>query len=153
MKQKNSSYIRYADDIIIFGSKVKCKQYILDICEYLKNHKLRLNPSSQYFPLDRRPLTFLGFNFFRTHTRPKKKILLKIEKNRRLNKFNQNQKASMFGWLKISDSVLISICKLYQEQLEVNPKSHEHFKQFKAFYKYLYFKHNKEKSKNESFSS
>ena len=150
MKNLNSTYIRYADDILVFGTKQQCKEYLEVIKDYLTQHNLTLNPATQYFPLDKRTLVFLGFRFYRTHTRPKKAMIYKILKQH--HSMNKEQKASTFGWLKNSDSSLITICKLYQDQLEVEDKNRAHVRQYKAFYKYLHFKRNKEKH-NEVITS
>lgn len=103
-------YIRYMDDIIIFSnSKEELHQFLKDIKNYLEENKLELNRKTQIFPLELRPLDFMGFRFFRDKVILRKSILFKMcRKARRIgNKikltiFDLRQMMSYIGWLKSS---------------------------------------------------
>lgn len=60
-------YIRYMDDIVIFGdNKRKLHKTHLQIEEFLKTLNLGIKDNWQVFRFDKRPLDFMGFKFFVT---------------------------------------------------------------------------------------
>lgn len=81
-------YIRFMDDMIIFGSnKRKLRQIKNKVEYYLKTIKLELKSNWQIFPLANnaaqkkgRFLDFLGFKFYRTHIGLRRSIALKAKR-------------------------------------------------------------------------
>lgn len=76
-------YIRFMDDMIIFGSKKRTLHQIKNKIEnYLKTFlNLNLKSNWQIFSIDKgRFLDFLGFKFYRNHTGLRRSIALKIRR-------------------------------------------------------------------------
>lgn len=110
-----SHYIRYMDDMVIFGSnKRKLHRMKQEIEKYL-NEKLglQLNRKWQVFRFDHikegkhygRDLDFMGFRFFCDRTIMRKSIMLKasrkarhMKKKRRVNVYDCRQMLSYLGW-------------------------------------------------------
>ena len=113
-------YIRYMDDMVIFGSnKRKLWKVLEGIREYLAKLGLRLKGNYQLarFQYCQRGKTrgkfldFLGFRFYRDHTTMRRKIMLKISrKAKRIaakekpTVYDARQFFSYYSWLKHTDS-------------------------------------------------
>lgn len=106
-------YIRYMDDMVLFGRNKKelhkCK---IAIEEFLnKKEHLKLKENWQLFKTDSRPLDFLGYRFQRGYTTLRKSNFLRIK--RRIKKIYKKKKITLkdasatlsyYGWLKHCDS-------------------------------------------------
>lgn len=137
MKQLSKYYIRYADDIVIFGDKVIMVKALNILSLYCNECKLILNPSTQYFNLSKRYLNFLGFRFYKyginsSYIRPKKSKLV-------FRELLAEQKASMYGWIKESKAS-IYIVKIFFEEL--NSRSKHFIKDFFRSSVFKYYKYN-----------
>lgn len=105
-------YIRYMDDCIIFGNnKRKLHKSRKEMQIYLEQLGLEVKNNWQVFRLDCRPLDFLGFKFYRTHTtlRARNSLRIKrrakrISKKKSLSYKDSTAMISYMGWLKHSDS-------------------------------------------------
>lgn len=105
-------YIRYLDDMVLFGRNKKELHRVRKIIEQsLKKIGLTLKGNWQVFRLDKRGLDFLGFRFFRTHTILRKRNALRIR--RKVRKASKKECISVhtaasiisyMGWIKYSDS-------------------------------------------------
>lgn len=102
-------YVRYMDDMIVIGSnkrelhRMRCK-----VSEYLeKELHLKLNNKWQVFRLDKRPIDFMGFRFYRNRTTLRRSIMLratrKARRMKRLTWYNSCQMISYLGWFKQTD--------------------------------------------------
>lgn len=107
MLEINNSYIRYADDLVIFGSKQTVKKAYLVLKEELQKLNLKLNTSTQYYPLEKRKLEFLGFRFSKNFIRPRKKTIIRILKRIENDPSHSEAAASWFGWVKDSKSTIL----------------------------------------------
>lgn len=109
---KAKHYIRYMDDMVIFGAnKKELHRMRKEITKYLSNEKLTLKGNWQVCKLDVEPLDFMGFRFFRNKTILRKSIMLRITrkartiyKQRPVNYKNASGMISYMGWVKHSDS-------------------------------------------------
>lgn len=120
LKSISKYYLRYADDLVILGDKTTVITAFNAITEYCLCNKLKLNPSTQYFNLSKRNLEFLGFRFFKygrngVYVKPKKIKLIPRQ-------LNPMQKASVYGWLKNSKS-LMYLTKMFFVEIN-SPKKH-----------------------------
>lgn len=105
-------YVRYMDDCVIFGNNKKnLHKSRQEIEKYLNGIELKLKHNWQVYRLDKRPLDFLGFKFYRTHTTMRKKNALRIKrrakkiyKKKKLNFKDCSAMLSYLGWLKHSNS-------------------------------------------------
>lgn len=115
-------YIRYMDDMVIFGAnKKKLHRYRRDIEVYLSRELgLEMKDNRQVFRLeytDRlgktrgRDLDFMGYRFHRTHVTIRRSIMYRMtRKARRIGKkdkptvYDCKQMISALSWLKHSDS-------------------------------------------------
>ncbi len=105
-------YFRYADDMVVLGDKEYLRTLFGDIREYTeKELKLTIKGNWQIFQVDARGIDFLGYVFYHTHTRLRKRtkrnIFRKIVScNRKgmTEKEKQNAMGSYYGWLKYCDS-------------------------------------------------
>lgn len=105
-------YIRYMDDMIIFGSnKRKLHKMRIAVEQELNKLGLELKENWQVFPLESRSLDFMGFRFFRCKTLLRKTILLKCRrKARRIHNKDKptlhdaQQMLSYLGWLSQTDT-------------------------------------------------
>lgn len=106
-------YIRYMDDMIIFGSnKRKLHKMCQAIADYLKKYLgLELKGNYQVFPIKSRALDFMGFRFYRYRTTLRRTILYKAcRKAKRLFKkdkptiYDIKQFMSYLGWFKQTDT-------------------------------------------------
>ena len=105
-------YVRYMDDIVIFGSNKRTLHKHFRIIEEML-HDLYLKPKGnwQVFRTDKRPLDFLGYKFYRNKTILRKKNSLrmkrrakKIFKKGRLSFTDCCAMISYMGWIKSSNS-------------------------------------------------
>jgi len=74
---------RYMDDVIILGkSKEELHQLKLEIIDYMRdNLKLELKGNEQVFPVDKRPIDFVGYNVYRTNGKNlHRKYIMPLEK-------------------------------------------------------------------------
>lgn len=122
-------YIRYADDLVIFGgNKRKLHKTLEQIVLELKKLGLVLNNRSQLFRFVYnknskeygRDLDFMGFRFFRNRTILRRSIYYKMcRKARKLTKkvkitvYDCRQMLSYLGWIKASD-----IYQVYTEYIK-----------------------------------
>lgn len=103
-------YIRYMDDMILFGSnKKKLHKIRIKIEDFLAKEKLSLKPNWQVFNISKRPLDFVGYVFARKATYIRKTISIRmIRKSRKvkqnLNYRNASAIFSYLGWMKHSNS-------------------------------------------------
>ena len=116
MKGISTTYLRYADDILIFGSKSLCQYALKEMKVYFEQNGLKFNNSTQLFPLAKRTLLFLGFRFYRGYIRPSKKTLIRMSKAIRFG-LSYHSKASLYGWLKNSKS-LVLMCRLFENKIK-----------------------------------
>ena len=110
---KVKHYIRYMDDVILFGSnKRMLRNTMREIEEYLNTKlKLELKPNYQLFKTDSRPIDFIGFRFYRNHTTIRDSLSLRIR--RRVKKIHKKQVlnlhdacsiVSYYGWVTHTNS-------------------------------------------------
>lgn len=101
-------YIRYMDDMIVFGAdKSRLHEIRHEVERYLNNRlALEMKDNWQVFPLASRPLDFMGFRFFRNRVTLRRSIMLKC--SRKAKRLWKKQKATIFeirqmlsyaGWL------------------------------------------------------
>ena len=117
-------YVRYMDDMIMFGrNKKELRKCLEAIREFLKTLDLELKDNYQIFRFDYidkdgkrkgRPLDFIGFKFYRDKTILRKPILYKctrkaakLEKKDKLTWYDACQVLSCMGYFKHSDTWLI----------------------------------------------
>lgn len=122
-------YIRYMDDMIVFGSnKRNLHEIRRKIDEYMKhNLKLDMKQNWQVFRFDYikngnhygRDLDFMGFRFFRDKVILRKSIMLKItRKVTKINKktketlYDVRQAMSYFGYIKCTDTYNMYLKKI-----------------------------------------
>lgn len=105
-------YVRYMDDCILFGNnKKKLHKARKEIEIYLETIGLNLKHNWQVYRLDKRPLDFLGFKFYRTHVTMRKRNSLRIRRRAKkiykkayLNFKDSAAMLSYLGWLQHSNS-------------------------------------------------
>jgi retron-type reverse transcriptase len=110
-------YIRYMDDMVIFGRNKKALHRIRQaICDFLKEKlDLELKGNWQVFLFDwhkkGRDLDFMGFRFYRDRTTLRRTIMLKAtRKARRISKkehptiYDIRQMMSYLGWIDCTDT-------------------------------------------------
>lgn len=80
-QKKVKYYMRYADDLIILHSdKEYLHNMLQEIKEYLRdNLELEVKGNHQVFPVSARGIDFLGYKFYHTHTRLRKRIKNKMK--------------------------------------------------------------------------
>ena len=113
-KQNVCNYVKYADDMVFFSdSKEFLHNLLANTKAYLKeNLKLELKSNYQIFPVESRGVDFLGYVFFHTHTKVRKRIKKKFA---RVVRYNPNKKSidSYLGWLKHGNCVNLKNKILY----------------------------------------
>lgn len=83
-----SHYVRYMDNITIFGSnKRNLKKLKLLIDEWLNNHSLKLKDDWQIFPTAKRLPDAVGFRYGKNYTLVRKRTLLRIKRS--LNRYKK----------------------------------------------------------------
>lgn len=112
VKEKHSvkHYYRYCDDIVLLhDNKAHLHQVLQAINQYIsKEIGLNLKANYQVFPIASRPIDFLGYKFYLTHTLVRNSIKRNfIRKARKFNK-TQSEKTkrsitSLYGWIKHAD--------------------------------------------------
>lgn len=110
-------YIRYMDDMIVFDSdKQKLYEIRKRIGEYLENDLgLHLKDNWQVFPIESRPLDFMGYRFYRNKITLRRTILYKAcRKAKRLSKekptiYSVKQALSYLGWFSQTDTYNIFV--------------------------------------------
>lgn len=105
-------YIRYVDDLVIFGNnKKKLHKMRVEIDRYLHSLNLKMKGSWQVFKTASQPVDFLGLRFYPTRTTLRRRNALrimrrvrKIKKKGRLSEKDASAIVSYWGWLLRSDS-------------------------------------------------
>lgn len=105
-------YIRYMDDMVLFGSSKKKLRVAVDaIKNYLNGIELELKKNWQIFPIQARSLDFMGFRFFREKTILRKSLLYRITRTAasisRQSRVDSGSAAAMIsymGWIRRSKS-------------------------------------------------
>lgn len=105
-------YVRYMDDMVLFASSAEeLRETLHRIKEHLTGLKLEIKDNWQIFLTDSRPLDFMGFKFYRTHTTLRRSNSLRIR--RRAVRIYQKGKIvvhdaraflSYWGWIICSNS-------------------------------------------------
>lgn len=97
-KKRVRYYYRYADDIVILASNKEVLHGLLsEIKQYLRNLKLEVKDNFQVYPVDSRGIDFVGYVFYHTHVRIRKRI--KQSFARKLAKDpGHSSIASYLGW-------------------------------------------------------
>lgn len=111
-KLKVKYYVRYVDDLVLFGpNKKKLHKVRIALENYLNKIDLQLKENWQVFRVDKRAVDFLGFRFFRNKTILRKRNALrirrrvkKIDKKGYLNEKDARAVISYWGWIKASNS-------------------------------------------------
>lgn len=109
---KVAYYIRYMDDIVIFGNNKKKLHTIKNKIEiFLDRFYLNIKNNWQIFRVDdeNRGIDFLGFRFFRNKTILRRSLMLNISKKAKLFYKNESIKnshgmISYYGWIYNSNS-------------------------------------------------
>lgn len=97
-------YYRYADDIVVLdSSKDRLHKLLHDIKQYLEGLKLEVKNNHQIFPVEARGIDFVGYVFYHSHVRVRKKIKKNFAKKLAKNP-DDVSKASYLGWLKHCDA-------------------------------------------------
>lgn len=92
-------YYRYADDIVILHhDKQWLHNLLMDIGLYLNGLKLEVKENHQVFPVDSRGIDFVGYVFFHSHIRIRKKIKQSFARKLSRNP-SHTSTASYLGWL------------------------------------------------------
>lgn len=129
---KASFYIRYMDDIVIFGrNKKELRKMFCSIREYLQTLDLKPKDNWQIFRFDYidkngmrrgRPVDFMGFKFYRDKTTIRKVIFLRacrvarrLKKKVKISWFDACRMLSYLGWFKHTDTA-----KAYEKHIEPN---------------------------------
>lgn len=106
-------YIRYMDDMVVFGGNKKQLHEIRRKTEQYLNDRLKLEMKDnwQIFPLESRPLDFMGFRFFRTRVTLRRSIMLKcsrkakkIWRKSKMTIYDIRQMMSYLGWIGCTDT-------------------------------------------------
>ncbi|MDB0602334.1 RNA-directed DNA polymerase [Tenacibaculum maritimum] len=111
-------YFRYADDIVILHhSKQELHLTLHQIRNYL-NTKLNLEVKGNYqiFPVESRGIDFVGYVFFHTHIKLRKRIKQNFARKLKNNP-NTESKASYLGWLKHCNAKHLTKKLLPNEQI------------------------------------
>lgn len=118
---KVKCYVRYMDDIVLFGrNKKELHQKLLQIKQYLANMDLQIKDNWQIFRFDYvdknghrrgRFIDFMGFKFYRDKTTIRGKIFVRaLRKARRIKEkpnptwYDASQILSYTGWFKHTDT-------------------------------------------------
>ena len=129
---KAKCYVRYMDDIVIFGrNKKELHNHLERIRQYLAKMDLELKSNYQVFRFDYidrngkrrgRPIDFMGFKFYRDKTTIRGKIFIrairkarKIKLKKRLTWYDASQILSYLGWFKATNTY-----QAYKKYVEPN---------------------------------
>lgn len=105
---KINYYVRYMDDLVLMGpNKRKLHKARKEIDEFLKKEGLEMKNNWQVFPIEARPIDFVGYVFSHTETHIRKSLSLRIirkerKTKKRMNAHNASAMISYFGWVKHS---------------------------------------------------
>lgn len=112
--KKVVNYFRYADDMVFLsGSKEYLHKLLFDIKNYLfDNLKLTLKKNYQIFPVASRGIDILGYVFFHTHLRVRKRIKQYFARMLKRNP-NQMSIASYLSWFKHADCINLTNKLIY----------------------------------------
>lgn len=114
IKQKLGAkyYIRYMDDMVLFGpNKRELHKVFKEVKRLAESRGLKIKGNYQLFKTSSRPLDFLGYRFYRNRTTLRRRNFLRI--TRRIRKISKKNTlcfkdacavVSYMGWLKHSDS-------------------------------------------------
>lgn len=92
-------YYRYADDMVILDAdKNRLHGILSDIRQYLKILKLDVKENYQVFPVNSRGIDFVGYVFYHTHVRIRKRIKKNFARKISKNPIHPS-KNSYLGWL------------------------------------------------------
>lgn len=92
-------YYRYADDFVILDSnKDRLHELLIAIKGRLQDLKLEVKDNHQVFPVSARGIDFVGYVFFHSHIRIRKKIKQSFARKLSRNP-NHTSTASYLGWL------------------------------------------------------
>lgn len=107
-------YVRYMDDMVLFASSAEeLRKAMHEIRAHLHDLELDLKDNWQIFLTDSRPLDFMGFKFYRTHTTLRRSNSLRIR--RRAIRIYKKAKVvvhdaraflSYWGWIICSNSFM-----------------------------------------------
>ena len=105
-------YIRYMDDMIVFGrNKKQLHRITRDVSAQLSDLGLKLKDNWQIFQPETRPVDFMGFRFHREKITLRRSLMLRITRRCRkvLKKHNpgpheSSSVLSYMGWIKYSNS-------------------------------------------------
>lgn len=120
-------YIRYMDDMVIFGNnKKKLHKMQQAINDRLNENGLTMKPNWQVCRFEKEPLDFMGFRFYRTHTTIRKCIMLSITRRvrktyKRLPDITAHDAASVIsylGWTNCTDTYGM-FCKWIRPYLHI----------------------------------
>lgn len=93
-------YYRYADDIVILAAGKAQLQALLDeVKGYLDELKLEVKENYQVFPVASRGIDFVGYVFYHTHVRLRKKIKQNLARKIKRNSMSPSRPSYM-GWMK-----------------------------------------------------
>lgn len=108
------NYFRYADDMVFLSDS---KQFLHNLLSKIKSYltdnlKLILKHNYQIFSVASRGIDFLGYVFYHTHTRVRKRIKQSFA---RMLKYNPNKSSidSYLGWLKHGNCINLTNKLLY----------------------------------------
>lgn len=94
-KLKAVYYVRYMDDMVIFGrNKKELHKMRKLIDQLLQEHKLTMKKNWQIFKFQCTPLDFMGFRFYRGYTLLRKSIMFRIA--RKVKKVGKKGKDATF---------------------------------------------------------
>jgi RNA-directed DNA polymerase len=98
-KMKVKYYYRYADDLVILdGDKNRLHALLTDIRLYLSDLKLEVKENHQVFPVASRGIDFIGYVFYHTYIRIRKRIKKNFARKLSRNPADKSI-ASYMGWL------------------------------------------------------
>ncbi len=118
-KHKCKYYFRYCDDIVIidedknFLHNIKCHLF-----KEIDSLNLKVNPCYQVFKIDKRPIDFLGYRFYRGYTLLRKGIIKRFKKC----KPKRESVMSYYGWIKHCDANNLWVKHKSQKLLEIELK-------------------------------
>lgn len=127
-KLKIIYYIRYMDDMVLFGpNKRELRKKFDELSKFLNQEHLQIKSNWQIFNVSKRPLDFCGFCFQRNRTFIRKRITKRMRRKsfvylKNPSKHTASSLMSYFGWLKHSDSypLFIKYMQPYFKKMKEN---------------------------------
>lgn len=121
-------YVRYSDDgVILHEDKGFLQSLLYEMVDYLDtNLKLKLNPKTQIFMVDKRGVDFLGYRSFRNYTLLRKSSAKRFKSKLKYIEHNYNSLdptyvisaiMSYAGWLKYCDSYNLRKSFVYKDSI------------------------------------